>query len=342
MGSALSARDDARAVPPVVILTGATSGIGRATAIAFARQGYRIGLIARGEDGLHATLADVQRSGGEGLILQADVSNAQELEAAAATAAGRWGSIDVWVNNAMVTVFSDVSRLGADELRRVTEVTYLGAVWGTMAALKHMKRRGRGVIVQVGSALAYRSIPLQAAYCGAKSALRGFTDSLRSELIHQGSAIHVTMVHLPAVNTPQFDVARSRLPGRPRPLGTIYQPEIAAHAIVWASQHRRRELWVGLSTEQAILGTRIAPGLLDRILARLGFDGQQSALPPAPQNNLFNALPGDRGAHGRFDAEAASRSPHLWAATHPKTYYAAIALAALCTVRAFTRRRRAT
>jgi NAD(P)-dependent dehydrogenase (short-subunit alcohol dehydrogenase family) len=339
MASALTVVDGARPARPVVVLTGATSGVGRATAIAFASRGYRIALIARGEDGLQATLADVERSGGEGLILQADVSNAEQVEAAAAAAVARWGSIDVWVNNAMVTVFSDVSRLGSDELRRVTEVTYLGSVWGTMAALRHMKRQGRGVIVQVGSALSYRSIPLQSAYCGAKSALRGFTDSLRSELIHEDSAIHVTMVHLPAVNTPQFDVARSHLPGRPRPLGTIYQPEIAARAIVWASEHRRRELWVGLPTEQAILGTRVAPGLLDRILAKLGFDGQQSALPHTPQDNLHSPLPGDRGAHGRFDAEAATRSPHLWAATHPKTYYAAIALAGLSVLLALNRRR---
>lgn len=321
---------------PVVVLTGATSGVGRASAVAFARRGFRIGLIARGEDGLRATLADVERAGGEGFILQADVSNAAEVESAAAKVVARWGAIDVWVNNAMVTVFSDVARLQPDELRRVTEVTYHGAVWGTMAALRQMMRQGRGTIVQVGSALAYRSIPLQAAYCAAKSALRGFTDSLRSELIHEGSAVHVTMVHLPAINTPQFDVARGYLAGRPRPLGAIYQPEIAARAIVWASENRRRELWVGLPTEQAILGTRLAPGLLDRILARLGY-GQQSALPPPAQDNLYNPLPGDRGAHGRFDAEAARRSPHLWAATHPKTYYAAIALAALFAVMAWRR-----
>jgi short-subunit dehydrogenase len=313
------------AVPDAAIVTGATSGVGRATAIAFARQGYRVGIIARGEDGLRATLADVQRAGGEGLILQADVSDAEKVEAAAAKAIARWGAIDVWVNNAMVTVFSDVAQLQAAELRRVTDVTYLGSVWGTMAALRHMKRRGRGVIVQVGSALCYRSIPLQAAYCGAKSALRGFTDSLRSELMHEHSAIQVTMVQLPALNTPQFDVARSRLSRRPRPLGTIYQPEIAARAIVWASQHPRRELWVGFPTEQAIFGTRIAPGLLDRILARIGVKGQLSNLASAPQDNLFRALPGDRGAHGRFDARAKARSAHLWAATHPKTYYALIA-----------------
>jgi MYXO-CTERM domain-containing protein len=323
--------------PQVVVLAGATSGVGRASAVAFARRGCRIGLIARGEDGLRATLADVERAGGEGCILQADVSNAAEVESAAAKVVARWGAIDVWVNNAMVTVFSDVARLQADELRRVTEVTYHGAVWGTMAALRQMKRQGRGTIVQVGSALAYRSIPLQAAYCAAKSALRGFTDSLRSELIHERSAIHVTMVHLPAINTPQFDVARGHLAGRPRPLGAIYQPEIAARAIVWASEHRRRELWVGLPTEQAILGTRLAPGLLDRLLARLGY-GQQSALPPPAQDNLYDPLPGDRGAHGRFDAEAARRSPHFWAATHPKTYYAAFALAGLLALLALRRR----
>jgi short-subunit dehydrogenase len=330
--------DHARPLRPVAIVTGATSGVGRATAVAFARRGYRVGIIARGEDGLQAALADVERSGGEGLILQADVSNAEQVEAAAAAAVERWGAIDVWVNSAMVTVFSDVSQLQAEELRRVTDVTYHGSVWGTMAALRQMKRQGRGVIVQVGSALAYRSIPLQAAYCGAKSALRGFTDSLRSELIRERSPIHVTMVQLPAVNTPQFDVGRTHLPGRPRPLGTIYQPEIAAQAIVWASEHRRRELWVGFPTEQAILGTRIAPGLLDRILARIGFDGQLSALPPAARDNLYDPLPGDRGAHGRFDAKAKTRSAHLWAATHPKTYYAIIALAALLAALALRQR----
>ena len=329
MASASAALNRERSVRPVAIVTGATSGVGRATAIAFARGGYRVGLIARGQDGLQAALADVEHCGGEGLILQADVSDAEQVDAAAATAVARWGAIDVWVNNAMVTVFSDVSQLQAEELRRVTEVTYHGAVWGTMAALRQMKRQGRGVIVQVGSALAYRSIPLQAAYCGAKSALRGFTDSLRSELIHERSPIHVTMVQLPAVNTPQFDVGRAHLPGRPRPLGTIYQPEIAAQAIVWASEHRRRELWVGLPTEQAILGTRIAPGLLDRLLALLGFDGQASPLPPAADDNLYRPLSGDRGAHGRFDAQAKKRSIHLWAATHPKTFYAMIAFAGL-------------
>jgi NAD(P)-dependent dehydrogenase (short-subunit alcohol dehydrogenase family) len=338
MASASAMANPARTARRVAIVTGASSGVGRATAMEFARRGYRVGLIARGQDGLRAALRDVERAGGEGLILQADVSKADDVDAAAAAAVARWGAIDVWVNNAMVTVFSDVSRLEPEELRRVTEVTYHGSVWGTMTALRHMKRQGSGVIVQVGSALAYRSIPLQAAYCGAKSALRGFTDSLRSELIYERSAIHLTMVQLPALNTPQFDVARSHLPGRPRPLGAIYQPELAARAIVSAAEHPRRELWVGLPTEQAIFGTRVAPGLLDRILARFGVGGQLSALPPVSEDNLYRPLAGDRGAHGRFDTRAKTRSAHLWAATHPKTYYAATALAGLLAVVALRRR----
>jgi NAD(P)-dependent dehydrogenase (short-subunit alcohol dehydrogenase family) len=322
-----------------VVITGASSGVGRATAIAFARQGSRVALIARGLDGLQATLADVERAGGEGLVIPADVSDEAAVQKAADAIVGRWGGIDVWVNNAMVTVFSDIARLEPAELRRVTEVTYHGAVWGTMAALRHMTQRGRGVIVQVGSALAYRSIPLQSAYCAAKSALRGFTDSLRSELIHAKSPVHVTMVHLPAVNTPQFDVARSRLGRRPRPLGTIYQPELAARAIVWAAQHRRRELWVGASTEEAIFGTRLAPGLLDWVLGKRAVAAQQSALPAPAADNLFRALPGDRGAHGRFDRKAKDRSVHLWLAKHPIALYAA-AMAALLGAAAMRARRR--
>jgi NAD(P)-dependent dehydrogenase (short-subunit alcohol dehydrogenase family) len=319
----LAGPDPTGTLRPVVAITGATSGVGRATALAFARLHWRVALIARGADGLHATLADVERAGGEGFVLQADVSDEHALASAADDIVARWGGIDVWVNNAMVTVFSDIARLPPAELRRVTEVTYHGAVWGTMAALRHMTPRGRGVIVQVGSALAYRSIPLQSAYCAAKSALRGFTDSLRSELIHARSGIHVTMVHLPAVNTPQFDVARSHMGHRPRPLGTVYQPELAARAIVWAAQHRRRELWVGPSTEQAIFGTRLAPGLLDWFLGRRAVQAQQSALPPPPADNLFSPLPGDRGAHGRFDAQAKDRSLHFWLARHPLPLYAA-------------------
>ena len=314
----------------VAVITGASSGIGRACALAFARRGYRVALIARGGDGLHAARAEVAALGGEALLLPLDVADAQAIEAAADTVEREFGGIDVWVNNAMVTVFSAVCDLTAEELRRVTDVTYHGAVWGTLAALRRMAPRNRGAIVQVGSALAYRSIPLQSAYCAAKAALRGFTDSLRSELIHQRSRVHVTMVQLPAVNTPQFDVARSKTGRRPRPLGKIFQPEIAAQAIVWAAEHRRRELWVGLPTEQAIMGTRIAPGLLDRLLAWRAVGGQKSSLAAPTSDNLFSTLPGDRGARGRFGGEAVDRSPHLWAATHSGALYAtAIAVAAL-------------
>ena len=334
----LAAPEESATPRPVVVITGATSGVGRATAVAFARLQWRVALIARSADGLQATLADVERAGGEGFVVQADVSDENAVGSAAEAIVERWGGIDVWVNNAMVTVFSDIARLKPDELRRVTEVTYHGAVWGTMAALKHMTARGQGVIVQVGSALAYRSIPLQSAYCAAKAALRGFTDSLRSELIHAGSRIHVTMVHLPAINTPQFDVARSHMGRRPRPLGTIYQPEIAARAIVWAAQHRRRELWVGASTEQAIYGTRLAPGLLDWVLGKRAVRGQQSALPPPPADNLFSALPGDRGARGRFDHEAKTRSVNFWLARHPLALYGA-ALAGVLGMAAMWRRR---
>jgi NAD(P)-dependent dehydrogenase (short-subunit alcohol dehydrogenase family) len=321
----LGAPEETGTPRPVVVITGATSGVGRATAVAFARLRCRVALIARGAEGLRATLADVERAGGEGLVVQADISDAKAVARAADAVVERWGGVDVWVNNAMVTVFSDIARLQPDELRRVTEVTYHGAVWGTMAALKHMTPRGRGVIVQVGSALAYRSIPLQSAYCAAKAAVRGFTDSLRSELIHAASRIHVTMVHLPALNTPQFDVARSHMGRRPRPLGTIYQPELAARAIVWAAQHRRRELWVGASTEQAIFGTRLAPGLLDWILGKRAVKAQQSALPAPPADNLFSALPGDRGARGRFDRKAKDRSLNFWLARHPLVLYTAAA-----------------
>jgi NAD(P)-dependent dehydrogenase (short-subunit alcohol dehydrogenase family) len=334
----LAAPEQTGTAAPVVVITGATSGVGRATALAFARLQWRVALIARGADGLQATLAELERAGGEGFVAQADVGDENAVGSAADAVVARWGGIDVWVNNAMVTVFSDIARLEPQELRRVTEVTYHGAVWGTMAALKHMTPRGRGVIVQVGSALAYRSIPLQSAYCAAKAALRGFTDSLRSELIHAGSRIHVTMVHLPALNTPQFDVARSHMGSRPRPLGTIYQPELAARAIVWAAQHRRRELWVGASTEQAIYGTRLAPALLDWILGKRAVKGQQSALPPPAADNLFSALPGDRGARGRFDRQAKERSLNFWLAKHPLVLYSA-AISAVLGIAGIWRRR---
>jgi NAD(P)-dependent dehydrogenase (short-subunit alcohol dehydrogenase family) len=294
----------------VAVVTGSSAGIGRATAVAFGRRGWRVALLARGEDGLEGARRDVERGGGEALALPTDVSRHDQVEAAAAAVAERWGAIDVWVNNAMATLFCEFRDTEPEDFRRALEVTYLGTVWGTRMALRSMLPRNRGVIVQVGSALAYRSIPLQSAYCGAKSAIRGFTDSLRSELIHQRSAVRLTMVQLSAFNTPQFDWCRSCIDRELRPLGKVFQPEVAAEAIFWAATHRRREVWVGWPAVQAILGTRLVPGLLDHLLARRGYDGQMTGgLRPRPHpDNLFEPLAGDRGAHGRFDAEALASS----------------------------------
>jgi NAD(P)-dependent dehydrogenase (short-subunit alcohol dehydrogenase family) len=298
----------------VVVVTGASSGVGRACAREFARRGARVALLARGRDGLEAAKAELDvRS----LALEVDVADADAVENAAARVEDELGPIDVWVNNAMLSVFAPIKELEPDEIRRVTEVTYLGTVYGTMAALRHMLPRDRGVIVQVGSALAYRAIPLQAAYCGAKHAIEGFTESLRCELLHDKSDVHVTMVQLPALNTPHFDVVRSRLPRHPKPVPPIYQPEVAARAIVWSAEHPRRELWVGRSTVLALVANRFVPGLLDRYLARTAYDAQQTDQPVSPDrpDNLEDALPGDRGAHGEFGAEARERSFQLWAAT---------------------------
>jgi len=287
----------------VAVVTGASAGVGRATATAFARRGWAVGLIARGREGLEGARREVETAGGEGLVLPADVADADAVSAAADQVAERWGGIDVWVNNAMVTIYAPVDQVTPEEFRRVTEVTYLGQVHGTLAALRHMKRAGQGTIVQVGSALAYRSIPLQSAYCAAKAAVRGFTDSLRTELIHDGSAIRVTMVHLPAVNTPQFDWARSRLPKKLQPVPPIHQPEPVADAIYRAALEAPRELWVGGPTMQAILGTRALPGPLDHMMAKQAWDGQMTVEPAEADrpDNLFEPVPGDRGARGRFD-----------------------------------------
>jgi NAD(P)-dependent dehydrogenase (short-subunit alcohol dehydrogenase family) len=324
----------------IAVVTGASAGIGRATALAFAERGWRVALLARGIEGLEGARAEVEALGAEALVIATDVAQYEQVEAAAARIEQAWGPIDVWVNNAMATIFCDFARIRPEDFQRATEVTYLGAVWGTLAALKRMKPRDRGVIVQVGSALAYRSIPLQSAYCGAKSALRGFTDSLRSELIHDGSAVHLTMVHLSAFNTPQFDIARNCMGAGAKPVGAIFQPEVAAEAIVWAAQHRRRELWVGLPAAEAILGTRVIPGLLDRKLAHDAYEGQLDTTRRAPErDNLYEPVPGDHGARGRFDSEAASWSGQHWLNTHRGSATAAVGAVALAGLALALRRR---
>lgn len=301
--------------PEVVVITGASAGVGRAMAQAFARRGARLGLIARGPDGLEATRAEVEQLGGSALVFGADVADAEKIEEAAARVEEEFGPIDIWVNNAMVSVFSPVKEMTAEEFRRVTEVTYLGVVYGTLTALKRMLPRDWGSIVQVGSALAYRGIPLQAAYCGAKHAIQGFTESLRCELLHDKSNVRVTMVQLPAMNTPQFSWVKSRLPRKPQPVPPIYQPEIAAEAIIYAAYQNRREMEVGMPTVVAIEGNKFFPGLMDRYLARTNYEAQQTDEPVEAdrRDNLWTPVPGDHGAHGIFDDRASDSSPQLWA-----------------------------
>jgi len=301
-------------VSQVVVVTGASSGVGRAAAVAFARQGAHVGLLARGRNGLEGAKRDVEAAGGHGLVLEADVADAQALDDAAGRVEEELGPIDVWVNNAMVTIFSPFDQIEPDEFRRVTEVTYLGFVYGTMAALKRMKTRDRGTIVQVGSALAYRGIPLQSAYCGAKHAIQGFNESLRCELLHDGSNVRLTMVQLPALNTPQFDHCRSRMPRKAQPVPPIFQPELAAEAIIWATKHDRREVYVGGPTVEAIVGDKLASGLADRYLAKTNFEAQQTPEPADPDapGNLFEPLATDPGAHGRFDDRSKPRSMQWW------------------------------
>lgn len=302
----------------VVVITGASAGVGRATAREFARTGADVALLARNGEALDHARAEVESHGRRALAIPVDVSDAAAVERAALDIESQLGPIDVWVNNAMVTVFSPVALLQADEVRRVTEVTYLGTVNGTLSALRRMLPRGRGSIIQVGSALAYRSIPLQAPYCGAKAAIRGFTDSLRTELLHSGSHIRVTMVQMPALNTPQFDWCRTRLTRKPQPVPPIFEPEVAARAIVWASRHKRREVFVGASTVAAIWGNRLAAPLLDRYLARTAYGAQlaEEHIEPTRPDNLWHTVPGDRGAQGRFRDCASGRSRELWLTTH--------------------------
>jgi len=300
--------------PEVVVVTGASAGVGRAVVREFARRKAAIGLIARGKDRLEATRQEVEQQGGRALVLSVDVSDADAVQQAANEVASRFGPIDVWVNDAMTTVFAPVKDIRPEEFKRATEVTYLGCVYGTMAALKVMRERDQGTIVQVGSALAYRSIPLQAPYCGAKHAIVGFTDSLRCELIHQNSNIHVTVVHLPAMNTPQFSWCRTRLPRHPQPVPPIFEPEVAARAIYYAAHAKRREIFVGGPTVKAIYGQDVAPSFADWYLGTHGYEAQQTSepVPPDRPDNLFEPVPGDWAAHGIFTNQAKDFSLQNW------------------------------
>ena len=325
----------------VVVVTGASAGVGRATVRAFAGEGAHVGLIARDTEGLHAAAREVEELGGKGLAGPTDVADADQVERAAARIENELGPIEVWVNNAMTTVFARVVDLTPAEFKRATEVTYLGTVYGTMAALRRMLPRNEGRIIQVGSALAYRSIPLQAAYCGAKHAIAGFTDSLRTELIHDGKYIHLTMVQLPAMNTPQFTWCRSKMPNHPQPVPPIFQPEVAAERIVWASHHKRREIFVGVPTVLAIEANKLAPGLADYYLGRTGFDSQQTEepVPKDRSDNLFEPVPGDFGARGVFGQQAHEEAATTWLAQHKGT--TALAGAAVFGALAFALKRRA-
>lgn len=311
-----------------VVITGASAGLGRALVREFAKHGANIGLIARGIDGLNAARKEVEDLGGEALVVPTDVSHANEVENAARKIEERFGKIDVWINNAMVSVFGPFEKIEAKDYERVTDVTYLGQVYGTKAALKRMKPRNKGTIILIGSALAYRGIPLQSAYCGAKHAIHGFFESLRSELIKEKSKIKLSMVQLPAMNTTQFGFVKSYLPNQPKPMGKIYEPEVAARAVVQVAKDFEREVYVGYPTVKTILGNKIVPGFLDKYLAETGYSGQQTDKLASPnrQNNLYAPLPGDHGAHGNFDSEATNFSAETWMATHRKT---SIGLAAL-------------
>jgi NADP-dependent 3-hydroxy acid dehydrogenase YdfG len=316
----------------VVAITGASAGIGRACAREFAARGADVGLIARGRDRLDAAAAEVREAGRRACVAPADVADADAVEAAASEIEEELGEIDVWVNVAMTAVLAELWDCTPEELLRVTQVTYLGSIHGIQAALRRFRPRDRGVIVQVGSALSRRGIPLQSSYCGAKHAVKGALDSLRAELIDEGSNVKVSLVQLPGHNTPQFDWVRTRLHKHPQPVPPIYQPEVAARAIAWAAEHPKRELWVGFPTVYTILGERVASGLMDRYLGRTNIKAQEAAKPIDPatrKDNLFEPPPGDPGAHGMFDDKAHGRSPQLWLATHKPLAAAAGAGAAL-------------
>jgi len=326
----------------VVVITGASAGIGRAAVQEFARHHARIALVAREPERLEAARAEAERLGSpQAIAIVADTADQAQVEAAAARAEQELGPIDIWVNNAMATIFAPFTEIAPEDYRRVTDVTYHGFVWGTMAALKRMRPRDRGTILQVGSALAYRSIPLQSPYCGAKHAIKGFTQSLRTELEHEHSGVKLVIVDMPGVNTPQFEWCKTTLPRHPKPTGTCYQPEVAGRAIYWAAHAGRAEICVGYPTIGAVLAEKFAPRLLDHYLARTGIAGQQSAepIPPDRPDNLWKPVPGPFAAHGSFDRGAWTVSPAFWAAKHRGWLWAGAALGAGLLALTSTRRK---
>lgn len=324
----------------IVVITGAGAGVGRATADEFAKAGYDVALLSRDPARLEQAANYARRQGVRALAIATDVADAGAVEAAAERVERELGPIDIWVNVAMATVFAPVAKLTPEEVERGTRVTYLGQVHGMMSALKRMRTRDRGVIVNVGSALAYRSVPLQSVYCGAKAAIRGFTDSLRSEIIHDKLNVRITMVDLPAVNTPQFDWALNKMGRRAQPVPPIFEPEVPARAIRFAAEHDRRNVWVGYPTVQAILANRIAPGLLDRYLARSGYSGQLTKEPSSENapSNLFEPVKGDYGAHGRFDSRAKPRSIQMFTDRHRTAFWGLAGLLALFGLHRLARR----
>lgn len=324
----------------IVVITGAGAGVGRATVKEFARHGFDVALLSRDPARLEDAAAEARGHGVRALPIPTDVADAEAVEAAATRVEAELGPIDVWVNVAMATVFSPVAKLTAAEVARGTAVTYFGQVHGMMAALRRMTPRNRGSIVNVGSALAYRSVPLQSVYCGAKFAIRGFTDSLRSEILHDKLDITISMVDLPAVNTPQFSWALNKTGHRAQPVPPIFQPEIPARAIYFAAVHPRRQTWIGFSTVKAIVANRIAPGLIDRYLARAGYEGQmeEQRLPDNAPSNLFDTVPGPYGAHGRFDQRARNHSWEVFTSRHRNAMWASIAVGALFLAHRLARR----
>ncbi len=326
----LRALDAAPAQHGVAVVTGGSAGLGRAVVRELAAAGYDVAVLARGHDGVAGAVADVAGAGRRALGVLTDVASADEVEAAAQQVEDELGPIEVWVNDAMSSVFAEFLDISPEDFERATAVSYLGFVNGSRAALRRMKPRDRGVLIQVGSALAFRGIPLQAAYCGAKHALVGFTESVITELLHDKSKVKVCMVHMPALNTVQFNWVKSDLPHHPQPVAPIYQPEVGARAVVHVAQHPRRTTWVGASTAGTILGNRVIPALLDHYLARTGFSGQQSKKDTRPQigDNLHSPVGGDHGAHGDFDSRSWSRSPELWASLHRRS----LAVGAVATV----------